>query len=323
MRRLAALRRQVEYWHNLSEEIESLRELVDLEDATLDAEIAAELAHLEATVDDLELEMMFRGPFDERDAILSLHAGAGGTDAQDWAEILQRMYVRWAEQRGYQVEVLDLTPGEEAGMKSVTLQISGPRAYGHLRAEHGVHRLVRLSAFDANHRRHTSFALAEVIPVIEDDMEVEIKPDDLRVDTFRASGAGGQYVNKTDSAVRLTHLSTGIVVSCQNERSQLQNRETALRILRSRLLELKMREREEQQAALKGEHTSAEWGNQIRSYVLHPYNLVKDLRTGVETGNARAVLDGDLDQFITAYLRHESGPAVSTGDSTPEQPAPR
>jgi peptide chain release factor 2 len=244
------------------------------------------------------------GEYAENGAILAVHAGAGGTESQDWAEMLLRMFMRWAEDHKYEVTLVDRSEGEEAGIKSATINVSGPYAYGRLRGERGVHRLVRLSPYDAAHRRHTSFALVEVLPEIEEeDAQIEVNPDELRVDTFRSTGAGGQHVNKTDSAVRITHLPTGIVVTCQNERSQLQNREVAMRILKSRLLERRLEEREAEQARLKGEHVEAGWGNQIRSYVLHPYNMVKDLRTGYETSNTSAVLDGDLDAFIEAYLR--------------------
>ncbi len=248
------------------------------------------------------LELQLNGPYDERDAILTVSAGAGGTDAADWAAMLTRMYLRWSERRGLRAELLDTTPAEEAGMKSATLSVAGTNSFGLLRTERGTHRLVRISPFDFQKRRHTSFALVDVIPQVATETEVEIRPEDLKVDTYRATGAGGQHVNKTDSAVRVTHLPTGVVVSCQNERSQLRNREIALRILRARLLELRLEQQEEEQAKLRGEHRPAEWGNQIRSYVLHPYTLVKDHRTSVEVGDANAVLDGDLDRFIEAAL---------------------
>jgi peptide chain release factor 2 len=247
---------------------------------------------------------MLSGRHDQENALLAIHAGAGGTDSQDWAEMLQRMYLRWAENSGYETEIIDFTEGEEAGIKSVTISVDGEYAYGYLRSEKGVHRLVRLSPFDAAHRRHTSFALVEVLPQIAmDDPEVEIDPGDLKIDIFKSSGAGGQNVQKNATAVRITHVPSGIVVSCQNERSQLQNRENAMRVLRARLLELKQAEKEEEVALLRGEYTKAEWGSQIRSYVLHPYQMVKDHRTDFEQGNAQAVLDGELDGFMEAFLK--------------------
>jgi peptide chain release factor 2 len=247
---------------------------------------------------------MLSGKYDDGDALLAIHAGAGGTDSQDWAAMLERMYLRWAEARGYKTEILDRTDGEEAGLKSVTIAIDGKYAYGYLRSEKGVHRLVRLSPFDAAHRRHTSFALVEILPqVAMDEADVEINPSDLKMDVFRSSGAGGQNVQKNATAIRLTHIPTGIVVTCQNERSQLQNRENALRVLRARLSEMKRAEKDQEIAVLRGEYTKAEWGSQIRSYVLHPYQMVKDHRTEYETGNTQAVLDGDLDSFMEAYLR--------------------
>ena len=254
-----------------------------------------------------EVDLLFANPYADHAALVSIHAGAGGIDSQDWAEMLLRMYLRWAERSKMQAEILDESPGEEAGYKSVTVRISGRRAFGWLRSEHGVHRLVRLSPFDQAHRRHTSFALVEVIPEIEDDVDIEIRPEDLKVDTYRSSGAGGQHVNKTSSAVRMTHLPTGIIVTCQNERSQIKNREMALKVLRSRLAALREQQRAEQRQELKGERQSMEWGSQIRSYVLQPYTLVKDHRTGYEIGNVQAVLDGDLEAFMEAFLRWDAG----------------
>ncbi len=308
MRRLTMLKDRVANWEDLESQVRHLTELEELAtlegDSDVQAEVASETDEVGRRVGRLEMETLLAGEYAENGAILAVHAGAGGTESQDWAEMLMRMYIRWAEKQGYDVEVLDRSEGEEAGIKSATLQIEGPYAYGYLRAERGVHRLVRLSPYDAAHRRHTSFALVEVLPEIEEDeAAVSVSPDDLRIDTFRSSGAGGQHVNKTDSAVRLTHLPTGIVVTCQNERSQIQNREVAMRILVARLLERRLEEREVEQARLKGEHVAAGWGNQIRSYVLHPYNMVKDHRSGFETSNTSAVLDGDISAFIESYLR--------------------
>jgi peptide chain release factor 2 len=260
----------------------------------------------------MEARLLLSEPYDERPAIVSVHAGAGGTESQDWAEMLLRMYLRWAERNKYRTEILDQTEGEEAGLKSVTVAIDGRWAYGRLRSERGVHRLVRISPFDSQNRRHTSFALVEVMPEVPEDAAIEIDERDLKVDTYRASGAGGQHVNKTDSAVRITHLPTGIVVTCQNERSQIQNRERAMAVLRAKLVERAEEEREAQMARLRGEHVEAGWGNQIRSYVLQPYTMVKDLRTGVETSNPGGVLDGDLDAFIEGYLRSRIGEAATT-----------
>ena len=308
MHRLTAVKNRVEDWQRLMSEVRNHQGLAELlsdeQDADLQAEIEQDVPRLAKEIRRLEFETLLRGEYAENNAILAIHAGAGGTEAQDWAEMLFRMYIRWAESHRFGVDVLDRSEGEEAGIKSATLEIRGSYAYGRLRSERGVHRLVRISPFDAARRRHTSFALVEVLPEIEqDDDAIVINPDDLRIDTYRSSGAGGQHVNKTDSAVRITHLPTGIVVTCQNERSQLQNREVAMRILASRLLELRLKEREAEQARLKGEHVEAGWGNQIRSYVLHPYNMVKDLRTGYETSNTSAVLNGDIDDFIESYLR--------------------
>ncbi len=307
MRDLAALREEVDRWKAYRQRLEDTAELLQLaveeDDQALLEEVAAEVDGLEAEMKRLEFKMLLSGPHDRADAILAIHAGAGGTDAQDWAQMLLRMYLRWAEAKGYKTELLDKLDGEEAGIKRAMVRVSGPYAYGYLRAERGVHRLVRLSPFDAAHRRHTSFALVEVWPDIADEIEIEIDPNDLQIETFRAAGAGGQHVQKNETAVRITHIPTGIVVSCQNERSQTQNREMALRILRARLYELEERKKQAELAALKGDHVEAGWGNQIRSYVLHPYQMVKDHRTGYETGNAAAVLDGALDPLIEAYLR--------------------
>ncbi|MCX6011800.1 MAG: peptide chain release factor 2, partial [Chloroflexi bacterium] len=271
------------------------------------AEIESEVNKLASRLDEMELEGAFSGDYDERNAILSIHAGAGGTESQDWAQMLMRMYLRWAERRGYNAEVLDVSPGEEAGIKSAVIDISGDYATGYLKSEHGVHRLVRLSPFDADHARHTSFALVEVLPEAEADVDVKIAPDDLKVETFRSSGPGGQHMQKTSSAVRLTHLPTGLTVHCQSERSQHQNKEIAMKILLSRLLELELEKRAEVRAKLRGKRIAAEWGNQIRSYVLHPYKMVKDHRTDYQSGDTEAVLDGELDGFISAYLKSKLG----------------
>ena len=286
-----------------------MAELVSLaeEDTPLRLEIESEIDNMSSYLDELELEMAFSGEYDARSAILSIHAGAGGTESQDWAQMLLRMYLRWAERRGYRTEILDTSPGEEAGVKSVIISVTGDYACGYLKSEHGVHRLVRLSPFDADHARHTSFALVEVMPEAEADVDVKIEAEDLRVDVFRSSGPGGQHMQKTSSAVRLTHLPTGLVVTCQSERSQYQNKETALRILQSRLLDLELAKRVEERARLKGKRITAGWGNQIRSYVLHPYKMVKDHRTNYQTSNTDVVMDGELDDFITAYLRSGLG----------------
>jgi peptide chain release factor 2 len=286
--------------------LNDLVELSRLGDESLRGELEKEIAALEADLDKRSFTAMLSGPYDDDDALLAIHAGAGGTDSQDWAAMLERMYLRWADTRGFKTEILDRTDGEEAGLKSVTIAIDGKYAYGYLRSEKGVHRLVRLSPFDAAHRRHTSFALVEILPqVTMDDAEIEINPNDIKIDVFRSSGAGGQNVQKNSTAIRLTHIPTGIVVTCQNERSQLQNRENALRVLRARLLEIKRAEKDQEIAVLRGEYTKAEWGSQIRSYVLHPYQMIKDHRTEYETGNTQSVLDGDLDAFMEAYLRRK------------------
>jgi peptide chain release factor 2 len=307
MRQLSRIREKVESWKRLQANVADAIELASLDDESLRGDIQAELDAIRSQIERREFLAMLSGPHDRDDAILAIHAGAGGTDSQDWAEMLQRMYLRWIESHDYQADILDLSEGEEAGIKSVTIGVEGEYAYGYLRAERGVHRLVRISPYDASNRRHTSFALVEVYPQVETDDEVDIKPADLRIDTFRAGGPGGQNVQKNATAVRITHLPTGISVSCQNQRSQAQNRETAMRILRSRLLDIKRRQEEEELAEIKGEYVQAEWGSQIRSYVLHPYQLVKDHRTDHETGNTTAVLDGDLDGFIEAYLRSKVG----------------
>ena len=309
MRRLAERKRVVEGWRGLEKRVADTAELMSLaaEDAQIEAEIQAEIDRISSDLDELELELTLGGEYDERNAILSLHAGAGGTESQDWADMLMRIYLRWAERRDYKAEVLDVSPGEEAGIKSAVIEISGSYAFGYLKSEHGVHRLVRLSPFDADHARHTSFALVEVMPEAETDVDLRIDPDDLRVDTFRSSGPGGQHMQKTSSAVRLTHLPSGIVVTCQSERSQHQNKAIAQKILQSRLLELELERKAEERAKLKGKRVAAGWGNQIRSYVLHPYRMVKDHRTGYQTSNSDAVLDGELDEFIVAYLRSTMG----------------
>jgi peptide chain release factor 2 len=306
-KRLSLLQEELGEWNGLGRRAGELRELLDLateeEDESLAAELEAEVATLAKDLDRSEFRLLFQGEYDSESALLAVHAGAGGTDSQEWVERLLRMYLMWADSRGFKARMIDSSLGEEAGFKSVTVEVNGKYAYGYLKAERGVHRLVRLSPFDAAHRRHTSFALVEVLPSIENETEVEIDANDLRIDTFRSSSAGGQHVNKTDSAVRITHVPTGIVATCQNERSQAQNRAMAMKVLRARLLERELREKEEEQARLKGEHVSAEWGNQIRSYVMHPYTMVKDHRTDLERGNVEAVLNGDLDGFIEAYLR--------------------
>jgi peptide chain release factor 2 len=303
MKRLSQLRDEVNEWRHLRQLVEDTIELTMLEDEGLRSEIEAELQAIAKEIDSHEFTLMLSGKFDQGNALLAIHAGAGGVDAQDWAEMLERMYLRWAENRGYKTEILDISEGDEAGIKSVTISVEGRYAYGNLRADKGVHRLVRLSPFDAAHRRHTSFALVEVLPQFEDDSEIQINPEEIKIDVYRSSGAGGQNVQKNATAIRITHLPTGIVVTCQNERSQTQNRENALQVLRARLFEIKQAEQDQQVAELRGEYKKAEWGSQIRSYVLHPYQMVKDHRTGYEIGNAQSVLNGALDDFIEAYLR--------------------
>jgi len=305
MQARARLQDELDAWRAWEQRWSDAVELAQFNDPDMEADLAQEVDELAQELRQREIEAMLSGPYDRHNAILSIHAGAGGTDAHDWAEMLLRMYLRWAEKRGYEVEILDQLPGEEAGIKRATLAINGPYAYGYLKSEKGVHRLVRLSPFDAAHRRHTSFALVEVVPQVENDLEVTINPKDLKIETFRASSAGGQNVQKNATAVRITHLPTGIVVQCQNERSLTQNKNNALRVLKARLLDLKRQEQAQKLAELKGEHHKAEWGNQIRSYVLHPYQMVKDHRTGYEVGNAQAVLDGALDGFMEAYLQSQ------------------
>ena len=302
---LSAQKKVVQEWRELEKKVADITELIPLaeEDAVLNEEIQSEIGKVASCLDEMELEMAFSSEYDVRSAILAVHAGAGGTESQDWVQMLVRMYLRWAERRGYKAEILDVSPGDEAGIKSAIIEVSGDYACGYLKSEHGVHRLVRLSPFDADHARHTSFALVEVMPEAEADVDVKIEPEDLRVDVFRSSGPGGQHMQKTSSAVRLTHLSTGLVATCQSERSQYQNKEIALRILQARLLEVELARRAEERARLKGKRIAAGWGNQIRSYVLHPYKMVKDHRTSYETSDTDAVLDGELDDFITAYLR--------------------
>jgi peptide chain release factor 2 len=307
MKDISGIKDEVAEWQNLRLSIADTLELAQLEDPDLVPEIETETVKLEKEVNKRAFEAKLSGQYDPGDALLAIHAGAGGTDSQDWAEMLERMYLRWAERKGYQTDILDMTEGEEAGIKSATIAINGRYAYGYLRSEKGVHRLVRLSPFDAAHRRHTSFAMIEVLPQVEENSQVEINSDDLRIDVFRSSGAGGQNVQKNATAIRITHLPTNIVVSCQNERSQLQNKQNAMRVLRSRLVERKQIEQEEKISQLRGEYQKAEWGSQIRSYVLHPYQMVKDHRTDHEKGNTQAVLDGDIDSFIEAYLQSKVG----------------
>jgi peptide chain release factor 2 len=311
MRELRRKKNLVNVWRELEKKAADLQEMIVLaigeEDYSLKEEIQQELKKLSSRFEQLESQQLFTGDYDSRNAMLALHAGAGGTESQDWANMLLRMYLRWAERHDYEAEVLDVSPGEEAGIKSAIVEIKGDYVHGYLKGEHGVHRLVRLSPFNADHARHTSFVLVEVLPEAEETVDVKINPEELRVDTFRSSGPGGQHMQKTSSAVRITHLPTGLVATCQGQRSQHQNKEAALKILYSRLLELDRKKREEERAKLKGERIEAGWGNQIRSYVLHPYKMVKDHRTDYEVHDAEAVLDGELDGFITEYLRSKVG----------------
>jgi len=309
MRQLAEKKKTVQRWRELEKKLADVGELlaISAEDTALQTELTNELDSLAEKVDEYEFQLAFSGEYDARDAIITIHAGAGGTESQDWAEMLMRMYLRWAERRGFETEILDTSPGDEAGIKRTVIAVNGEYAAGYLKSEHGVHRLVRLSPFDSDHARHTSFALVEVLPEAESDVEVNIKPDDIKVETFRSSGPGGQHMQKTSSAVRITHLPTGIVVSCQSERSQHMNKDFAFKILRARLLEAEIEKQAAEKAKMKGKRIDAGWGNQIRSYVLHPYRMVKDHRTDYETSNTEAVLDGELDGFINAYLRSIMG----------------
>jgi peptide chain release factor 2 len=305
MKRSNSLKNEIEFWKVIFYRVSDARELASTEDEELRPDLEKETRELENEIEKRSFSAMLSGKYDSDDAILAIHAGAGGTDSQDWTEMLMRMYLRWAENRNFATEVMDITMGEEAGVKSVTLAINGLYAYGYLRSEKGVHRLVRLSPFDSAHRRHTSFSLVEVLPQVAfNDPEVHIDPADIKIDVYKSSGAGGQNVQKNATAVRITHIPSGLVVTCQNERSQTQNRENAMKVLMGRLLEIQRSEKSDEIAILRGEYTKAEWGSQIRSYVLHPYQIVKDHRTDYEVGNAQSVLNGDLDQFMEAYLKH-------------------
>jgi peptide chain release factor 2 len=303
MRELSDLRETVSQWETLTRRLADARELAELDDESLRADLEPEIEAVAAEVHRLDFESIFTDKHDHGNAILAIHAGAGGVDSMDFASMLLRMYLRWADSHGYKTDIIDQTDGEEAGIKSVTVTVAGRQAYGYLKAEKGVHRLVRLSPFDSAHRRHTSFAQVEVLPQLEDDEEVALSPAELEISTYKSSGAGGQNVQKNETAIRIRHIPTGIVVTCQNERSQTQNRENALKVLRARLFELRLEERSKEIAALRGEYVKAEFGNQIRSYVLHPYQMVKDHRNNFETSNTGAVLDGHLDDFMEAYLR--------------------
>lgn len=320
--KLANIKEDVGSWEAIRKDVENLQELIEMAEAEKDesalADAEASLADLESRYRTLEFGMMFSGAHDAKSAVVSIHAGAGGTDAQDWAEMLLRMYMRYAEKKGWQVRLVDESRGTEAGIKSATMFVEGKNAYGHLRGEAGVHRLVRLSPFNADHLRQTSFALVEVLPEIDESVQIDIKPEDLRIDTFMSGGKGGQSVNTTYSAVRIVHIPTNIVVSCQNERSQQQNKETAMRILQSKLLVLREEEMQKEKKELRGEFHSAEWGNQIRNYVIHPYQLVKDTRTDTETTETEKVLNGDLDRFVEAYLRKQAGARDIAGEMNGE-----
>ncbi len=313
IRQFKSIKGKVDKYNSIKQEFDDIFTLVHLameeKDGSLVKEIQDDFRVFKAHLEDLRIETLLSGKYDANNAILALHSGAGGLEAQDWAEMLMRMYTRWAEDKGYRVKTLDILADDEGGIKSATLLVEGENAYGYLKAEKGVHRLVRISPFDASGRRHTSFASVSVMPELDDDVEVNINPDDLKIDTYRSSGAGGQHVNKTDSAVRITHVPTGIVVQCQNERSQHSNRETAMKLLKAKLLEREEQERKEKLEDLKGEYSQIAWGSQIRSYVFHPYSMVKDHRTNVEKGNVNGVMDGDIDEFIFAYLKSQKDTA--------------
>ena len=316
MQSLNALRDEVTTWESLAAQLDDLQDLSQLledqPDQEMQAEVSGSLTEIEQKVEKLQFSLMLSGELDEKNAIISIHAGSGGVDAADWAEMLLRMYLRWAEGHAFRTEIYDYTEGEEAGVKSVTVEITGRYAYGYLRSEIGTHRLIRLSPFDAAHRRHTSFAKVEVMPDIEDTIEIVIRPEDLEIDTYRSTGAGGQHVNKTDSAVRMRHIPSGIVVTCQNERSQIQNREVALKLLKAKLYELEVKKRAEENARLKGEFVQADFGTQIRTVTVHPYNIVKDHRTNFETSDTDGYLNGNVDPFIYAYLQAQAGGVTSS-----------
>lgn len=319
MKEISALEKRVEGFDALMRQVDDALGLAEMakqerDESTLQ-EILSEVPLFQMKMKDLEVQSLLSGTYDQGDAILSIHAGAGGTESHDWVEMLRRMYVRWAEARGFSYQVLDFTPGEEAGIKSITFQINGTAAYGLLKGEKGIHRLVRISPFDAAKRRHTSFSGVDVLPVIEDEATVDIRKDDLKVDTYRASGAGGQHVNKTDSAVRITHLPSGVIVQCQAERSQTENRAKAMKMLTSKLLVLKLQEQKDHIQSIQGEQSDMAWGHQIRSYVLHPYQMVKDLRTGYETGDTRKILDGGLDDMMMVYLEKAASGGLLAGEA--------
>ncbi len=309
MKQLVENRKITEKWRGIEKRLTDARELLDLavEDNSLLPGVQRDVDQAASYLEQMEFELAFSGKYDDRNAILSIHAGAGGTESQDWADMLLRMFLRWGEKQGYKTEILDISPGEEAGLKSVVVSLAGDYAYGHLKSEHGVHRLVRLSPFNADHARHTSFALVEVIPEAQTNVDVTILPEDIKIEVFRSSGPGGQHMQKSSTAVRITHNPTGIVAASQSERSQLQNKSIAMKILEARLFEKELERRAEEKARLKGKRIEAGWGNQIRSYVLHPYKMVKDHRTEFQSGNPESVLAGNLDDFITAYLRSGAG----------------